>query len=270
MRIKQPIHVNLKIALAISLPVLLLLGYSFLSYRQHLSKPDDMTLPSVLTICKAVVKICQPQGVYTKEIWLLEDTIATFTRLFLGMGTACVVACFLGVMMGCFESVESFFAPTLNFLAKPPASAILPIFLVIVGVNEKLFFSIITFGVLPTLTMAVFLSAKNDVHEEQINKAYTLGASTTEVIWNVVTPQILPRMLDAIRLQIGPAMVYLIAAEYANAQVGMGLRLRVQERLLQLDVAYLYVVILGISGYLMSWGMEALRKKLCPWYEMIG
>jgi NitT/TauT family transport system permease protein len=254
--------------LAISLPVLLLLGYSYISYNQHLSKPTDMTLPSIPVICKAIVKVCTPQGTFVKEIWLWDDMTATFGRLFLGLGTSCAIACFLGILMGCFQSVEAFFAPTLNFLAKPPASAILPIFLVLVGVNEKLFFSIIIFGVLPTLTMAVFLSAKNDVHEEQIHKAYTLGASTPEVIWNVVFPQILPRVLDSVRLQIGPAMVYLIAAEYMNAQVGMGLRLRVQERLLQLDVAYLYVFILGVTGYFMSWGMETLRKKLCPWFEL--
>lgn len=268
MRIRQPLEQKYKIPLWFSLPILLALGYTYISYVQHLSKPTDMTLPSIPVIAQAIVKVCTPQGTFVKEIWLWEDMTATFGRLFLGMGAACAAACILGILMGCFESLESFFAPTLNFLAKPPASAILPIFLVLVGVNEKLFFAIIMFGVLPTLTMSVYLSAKNDVHEEQINKAYTLGASTPEVICDVVFPQILPRILDSVRLQIGPAMVYLIAAEYMNAQVGMGLRLRVQERLLQLDVAYLYVIILGVTGYFMSWGMETIRKKLCPWFEL--
>ena len=52
-----------------------------------------------------------------------------------------------------------------------------------------------------------------EVPQELIDKSYTLGASNLEVVWCVIVRFILPKLLDAIRLQIGPAMVYLIAAE---------------------------------------------------------
>jgi NitT/TauT family transport system permease protein len=53
-------------------------------------------------------------------------------------------------------------------------------------------------------------------------KAYTLGATTTEVALKVILPQIVPRILDSIRLTVGPAWVFLIAAEAISSDSGLG------------------------------------------------
>ena len=129
-----------------------------------------------------------------------------------------------------------------------------------------MFVAMIGFGVLPTLTQSIYISARDDIHEEEIDKAYTLGASNLEVIWNVVFRHILPKILDAVRLQIGPAMVFLIAAEMLVGQVGMGYQIRMQQRLLHMNIVYNYLLILGITGLLMDRGMIVLREWLCPWY----
>ena len=86
------------------------------------------------------------------------------------------------------------------------------------------------------------------------------------MIWDVIFQQTLPKMLDAIRLQIGPAMVYLIAAELMSADVGFGYRLRMESRLLHMNVVYVYLVVLGAAGYLLDTLMIRLRRRLCPWY----
>jgi NitT/TauT family transport system permease protein len=120
---------------------------------------------------------------------------------------------------------------------------------------------------IPTLTKAIYLSAKYDVPLEMINKSYTLGGSNMEVMWLYAFREILPKVLESIRLQIGPSLVYLIAAEYNNAQVGFGYRIRIQQRLLHMDTVYLYVIILAILGYSLSTGVTLLRKWWCPWFE---
>ena len=52
-----------------------------------------------------------------------------------------------------------------------------------------------------------------DIPREQLIKAQTLGASTAQIASRIVLPQILPRLIDAVRLEIGPAWLFLIAAE---------------------------------------------------------
>jgi NitT/TauT family transport system permease protein len=203
--------------------------------------------------------------------WLYKDATATFRRLFSGLMWGCVLAVLIGLMMGCYEWLAAILVPPLSFLAQIPATAMLAVFIVIVAKvlqwdSEWTYTLMIGFGVLPTLTQTVYLSARDDLHSEEINKAYTLGARNTEVIWNVVFPQILPKVIDATRLQIGPAMVYLVAAEMLLAQVGMGYEIRMQQRLMHMAVVYDYLFILGATGLLMNKSMVWFRMWMCPWY----
>lgn len=288
MRIRQPICDHWKWILGFIGIVGLCAGYQFLSYRQHIHNPTDTTIPNLGQLWDGIVQACTPhenalreafgidEGPETKSLWaditgtwLFRDSFATYGRLVKGLGWGCLISVITGVLMGCFEWLAALLMPPLALLAKIPGTAMLAVFFVMVGTGENMFIAMIGFGILPTLTQSIYLSAKNELHEEEINKAYTLGASNFEVIWNVVVPQTLPHILDAIRLQIGPAMVYLIAAEMLVGQVGMGYQIRMQQRLMNMAVVYDYLLILGLSGLLMDRGMNFLRGKLCPWYERL-
>ncbi len=59
---------------------------------------------------------------------------------------------------------------------------------------------------------------------------------------------ILPRVLENLRLQIGPAMVFLIAAEWSFAGEGMGYTIKQQSKLQNMHVVYIYLAILGFLG----------------------
>ncbi len=169
--------------------------------------------------------------------------------------------------MGCCAPIESFLVPPLNFLAKIPPTAMLAVFFVLVGIDMEMFIAMIGFGIMPILTQSIYLSAKHDIHDEHIHKAYTLGASNFAVIWNIVLRQTLPKIIESVRLQVGPAMVYLIAAELMMSQEGFGYRIRMQSRLLHMNVVYDYLLVLGVFGYLIDVAMVRLRKWTCPWYS---
>ena len=283
--IKQPISRRETIIWGIVGVMVLVVGYSFLSWRQHGRNPNDTTLPNVHQLIQGFKAICAPHnnnplaeafGLETKpasmwdnitSVWLFEDSWATYTRLFKGLMWGCFLSVVLGTLMGCYDRLAALLIPPLSFLAKVPGTAMLAVFFVIVGTGEGMFITMIGFGLMPTLTQAIYLSARDDLHPEEINKAYTLGASNIELIWNIVFPKILPKVLDNVRLQIGPAMVYLIAAEMLVGQVGMGYQIRMQQRLLHMDIVYNYLFILGVSGLLMDRVMILLRMLLCPWYR---
>jgi NitT/TauT family transport system permease protein len=70
-----------------------------------------------------------------------------------------------------------------------------------------------------------------------------------------------------VRLVIGPAMVFLIAAEMLVGDVGFGYRIRLQSKLLNMGVVYPYLAVLAGFGFGMDSGLRWLQKKWCPWYE---
>jgi NitT/TauT family transport system permease protein len=244
--------------------VLMLSGYSCLSYRQHQTNPEDTTMPTWSQLKAGTIAMVTPDR--KGERWLDIDVKATYSRLAQGMFLGILGAIVLGILMGCFSLVEAFFIPPLSLLAKVPPTAALAVFFVMVGTDKEMYVAMIAFGVLPTLAQAVYLGVK-EIPEELVNKAWTLGASPMEMIGEVIIPYVMPKMIDAIRLQIGPAMVYLIAAEMVVGHEGFGYRIRLQSKLLNMSTVYPYLAILASSGYLLDYTLRFIQRKLFPWYS---
>ena len=75
----------------------------------------------------------------------------------------------------------------------------------------------------------------------------------------VVFKLVLPKFIDAVRLGIGPAIVFLIAAEMVVGDVGFGYRIRLQFKLTNMNVVYPYLAILAGFGFLLDYGLRALQ-----------
>ena len=266
--IREPIKTPWVILLGILSIVLLLLCYTELSRRQHVKNPEDRTIPTWSQLAdgvKRIVEVNERSG----ERWLLEDSRATIARLFTGLFLGVAGATFLGMLMGCFATWEAFLTPPMSLLAKVPPTAALAVFLVLSRTDSEFYVIMIAFGILPTLAQSVYLAIR-DVPREQLYKAYTLGASSAEVIWNVVLRAVLPRLIDGVRLMIGPAMVYLIAAEWIQSDVGFGYRFRMQMKLLEMNVVYPYLAILAAFGFFMDYTLRITQRVCCPWYAGKG
>lgn len=262
--IRGAISDPLRLGLAAFSVVVVVGSYTYLSHRQHAENPADTTIPTWSQLREGVASAVEVHP-RSGQRWLVADAKATALRLFLGLGFGALGAMIIGLLMGCFPPLEAFFYPPLSLAAKVPPTAALAVFFVLVGTDLNMFIAMIAFGVLPTLALTVHLAVR-EVPEELLFKAYTLGASNTEVVWNVICRHIFPKVLDAVRLQIGPAMVYLIAAEMLVGDVGFGYRIRMNYKLLNMNVVYPYLAILAAFGYAIDYVMRWLQRITCPWY----
>ena len=262
--IRHPISRPEVVVLGLLSLLLLLAGYHALSLRQHAKNPDDTTIPSWSQLGDGIRSAFEPNR-RSGERWVVEDAKATLGRLSTGLFFGTTGAVVIGVLMGCFPRIEALFAPPLAILAKIPPTAALAVFFVLFGTELKMYAAMIAFGILPSLAQSVYLAVV-DIPDEVLHKSYTLGASHAEVIWNVILPLVVPPMIDAIRLQIGPAMVYLIAAEMVTGDVGFGYRIRLQSRLLNMNVVYPYLALLAAFGFAMDTALRRLSAWWNPWY----
>lgn len=262
--IRPPIQKRWRRVLSV-LSVLVLMGlYALISHQQHIRNPDDSTIPNWGQLKQGIHNIIEINP-RSGERWIAVDSQATAWRLILGLSWGICGAVVLGVLMGCFSIFESLLMPPMSLLAKVPPTAALAVFFVLVGTDTEMFVAMIAFGVLPTLSQSTYLAVR-EVPEESLHKAYTLGASRMELIWNIIFRSILPKLLDAIRLQIGPAMVYLIAAEMVVGDVGFGYRIRLQSRLLNMNVVYTYLALLAAFGFTVDYLLRRLQGAFFPWY----
>ena len=262
--IRRPISRSWAVMLGVLSVLILLAGYTFVSHRQHQINPEDTTIPNWSQLSEGVKKFTQINR--KGERWIVEDSIATGRRFFYGIGLGLVCGFLTGVLMGCFSPVEAFLQPPIALLAKVPQTAALAVYFVAFGTGMSMYVAMISLGIIPALAVTVYLAIK-DLPSEMIDKAYTLGASHFEVVLEVILKQVLPKFIDAVRLAIGPAIVFLIAAEMVVGDVGFGYRIRLQFKLTNMNVVYPYLVMLASFGFALDYGLRFLQARFCPWYQ---
>jgi NitT/TauT family transport system permease protein len=109
--------------------------------------------------------------------------------------------------------------------------------------------------------------ATRKIPSEQIVKALTLGASQLAVVYKVVLPQILPRLLSAVRLSLGAAWLFLIAAEAIASTDGLGYRIFLVRRYLSMDVIIPYVIWITFLGFTIDYTLKLIIKYRYAWYQ---
>jgi NitT/TauT family transport system permease protein len=105
-----------------------------------------------------------------------------------------------------------------------------------------------------------------ELPKEQLIKAQTLDASTWQIVVRVVLPQVTPRLLDAVRLSLGAAWLFLIAAEAIASTEGLGYRIFLVRRYLAMDVIIPYVIWITFLAYLMDLALRRINVLLFPWF----
>ena len=228
--------------------------------------PGDKLLPSPAAIWRMVEVMALTPDKRTGDYLLWTDTAASLFRLWAGLAIATLFALVVGLLNGVVPLVRAALAPFVAVLSMVPPLALLPILFIALGLGEVSKIALIVIGVAPILTRDLALSALA-LPAEQIVKAQTLAANSWQVAVRIVLPQIMPRLIDSLRLQLGPAFLFLIAAEAISAEGGLGYRIFLVRRYLSMDIIFPYVVWITLLAVLMDLGLRLLRRRLYPWAE---
>jgi taurine transport system permease protein len=101
--------------------------------------------------------------------------------------------------------------------------------------------------------------------QEQINAAYSMGASQWQVIRHVMLPAALPEILVGMRIAIGFGWTTLVAAEMVAASVGLGQMVLNASNFLRTDIVIMGIIVIGVFAYLFDLLMRFIENKLVPW-----
>jgi NitT/TauT family transport system permease protein len=74
-----------------------------------------------------------------------------------------------------------------------------------------------------------------------------------------------PRLIDALRLSLGSAWLFLIAAEAIASTEGLGYRIFLVRRYLAMDVILPYVAWITLLAFAMDALLRLLRSKAFSW-----
>ncbi|MES2492594.1 MAG: ABC transporter permease subunit [Pseudomonadota bacterium] len=244
--------------------ILLLIAYALMSAARAEADPNDKVLPTFLAMIRAAVRLFTETDPRTGEITALADTWASLWRLGAGVLIATLSTLLLGIALGVVPLVRAALGPVITIIAVIPPIAVLPILFIALGLGEASKIALIAIGIAPYMVrdLAGYVAA---LPAEQFLKAQTLGASSWQLTLRVALPQALPRLIETLRLSMGPAWVFLISAEAIAADVGLGYRVFLVRRYLAMDIILPYVAWISALAILTDWALLTLSRKSFPW-----
>jgi NitT/TauT family transport system permease protein len=248
-----------------ALPFLLVaLAYLAASAARLADNPGDKLLPWPSTMLESIAAMAFEPDRRSGDLLFWVDTGASLLRLLAGLVIAAGIGLSLGIASGLIPYVGAALNPFVAVLSMVPPLAVLPILFIALGLGETAKVTLITIGIAPYLIRDVAFRV-GELPEELLIKAQTLGASTWQIVLRVVLPQVLPRLISGLRLSLGPAWLFLIAAEAIASTEGLGYRIFLVRRFLAMDVILPYVAWITLLAFAMDRALAHLSRRGFPW-----
>jgi NitT/TauT family transport system permease protein len=245
---------------------LLALLYLVASDLRLADNPNDKLLPGLTSFVDSVHTLALQEDKRTGNITLWADTAASLQRLGIGLGIGALAGLVFGILTGILPYARAAFSPLIAALSMIPPLAILPILFIVFGLGELAKIVLIVFGIAPFIMRDIGMRV-GEIPAEQLIKVQTLGASTWTTVVRVVLPQMLPRLIDAVRLSLGAAWLFLIAAEAIAATDGLGYRIFLVRRYMAMDIILPYVAWITLLAFMMDTLLRQLSRRAFPWYQ---
>jgi NitT/TauT family transport system permease protein len=228
------------------------------------ANPNDKLLPSPAQMWSAFLTLATVPDKRSGDLILWVDTWASLVRLFAGVGVATALALCLGIAIGFIPRVRALLGPFVTVVCVIPPLALLPILFIVLGLGETAKITLIAVGVAPVMIRDI-ANRVMEVPPELVAKAQTLGGNSWTIVLRLVLPQIMPRLLTCVRLALGPAWLFLIAAEAIASTEGLGYRIFLVRRYLSMDVILPYVAWITLLAVATDWLIVRASHAMFPW-----
>jgi NitT/TauT family transport system permease protein len=197
---------------------------------------------------------------------LAGDIRASLTRVLIGFALGTAAAVPVGFLMGWYGILRGLIEPWIQFFRTIPPLAIIPLAVVIMGIDETPKIFVIFLAAFLACVVATYQGVVN-VDRTLINAARVLGAGDLTIFARVVVPASTPFILVGMRVGLGSAWATLVAAELIAAQKGLGYRIQNAQLYYDLPTIFVGLITIGILGLLMDRALLLAERRLTGWQE---
>ncbi len=199
-----------------------------------------------------------------RNVPLFEHVYISVYRVLAGVFFGAIIGIPLGFAMGLSSIAKGLLDPIVEFMRPIPPLALIPLFILWLGIDETAKISLLFLAALFIMIIAA-RSGVSGVKISKVHAAYSLGASKFQVLKNVILPNALPEIFTGIRTAMGVCWGTVVAAELVAAEKGVGSMIMIAKNFLQTDTVVIGIIIIGIIGYGIEMLMRLLERWLIPW-----
>ncbi len=211
-------------------------------------------------------------GASFKAIWtgfsdggLTKDFLITVRRTLYAFAIAVAISVPLGVILGSSHKLYSTVEFVIDFFRSTPASALFPLFLVILGVGEATKIAVAAFG---ASLLILFNTAYGVMNARKTRQAAArvMGASPGRVMLDVTLLESLPQTFVGMRTGVSFALVIVIVAEMFIGSIdGLGQRVINAQMIFNMPEMYATIFAAGVLGYGLNLLFSVIERKFVHW-----
>ncbi|MDR6123392.1 NitT/TauT family transport system permease protein [Bacillus sp. SLBN-46] len=178
---------------------------------------------------------------------LIYDILASFRRLFIGLGISIVLGLGLGILLAKNKTADETLGTLILALQSVPSIVWLPIAIMWFGLNETSVIFIVILGATLVMTINMRIGIKN-VPPLYIRAAQTMGSGGFDLFTGVIFPASVPYAVTGARLGWAFAWRALMAGEILSTGPGLGYTLKYASDFGNMSMVIAIMIIIGVIG----------------------
>lgn len=196
---------------------------------------------------------------------LKEDMLFSGKNFILGLSAAAITGIVFGVLIGWYRRLRLVFDPFINSLYATPRIAMVPLIIIWFGTGWKgkvfvVFFS----SFFPILINTV--AGVRSLDPDLLRAARAFCASDWQIFKTVAIPGSVPFILTGIRQGVQLALIGVVVGEMSGGgSEGVGFLVSYGGQTFQTDTVFVGVIIIAISGMLLTFLTERLERRFSRW-----
>lgn len=189
---------------------------------------------------------------------------ATLERVAVGFGTGALAALALGLPAGYFRAVRNLVEPVVELLRPIPPLAILPLFIVWIGIGEASKVGFITYATFFPMFLTT-VHAVRQIDPLLLRAARSLGARPLSLFLRVILPAALPDIITGLRLGMALSFFVIVISEFIGAEEGLGFLINDARNFFLVPQMLAAAILLGLLGYAGNGLLRLVERRLLRW-----
>ena len=218
---------------------------------------NPLFLPPPSAIAVAIWKLATSGALWQHVSW-------SIMRIGSGWIIGTVAGVLVGFAIGLSTLARSVGITFISALFPIPKIALLPLFILWMGIGEKPKIVTIALGVFFSTAISVY-SGVDAVPRNLIRMAQSFNVPFHAIVRRVIWPGALPSVLAGFRITASIALLLVVSAEMIGAQFGVGAFVLQTGNLMQTDQLLAGIVILSVFGLAVGKLINLLEARLLHW-----
>ena len=185
-------------------------------------------------------------------------------RLLLGYVLAAVVSIALGAAIGRSRAVGELVEPIVHFVRAIPPPALLPLFIVLLGIGTAQKVALIATGVFPPILLNT-IDGVRTVDPQLLDTARTFHVGRVRRLTHVILPAAAPKIFTGLRISMSIAVILMVISELFAATDGLGFRILQEQRNFRFVELWAGLVVLSAVGVLLNALLALVERRVLRW-----